>query len=160
MSIEQIKTVLGETDDVVMIDDLSFITDADEYIAPIKKVANINSVTGAIEEKAPIGPYGMIQEMSAMLGIELRGPQKGCGKCSGRGYIGRDADTQHPIPCKCIYFPKTRVEHAKQQAADQKFAFTGMNRAAKRNFQRRLFKGNKHIVSDVKKDSALDTQTN
>lgn len=152
-NVEEMVNVLGETRDLVMIDDLSFMNDADEYLAPTKKVASIDSVTGTVTEKAPLGPYGMIKETSYMLGIELRGPQKGCGKCGGRGYIGRDAKTQHPVPCKCIYVPKTRAEHATQKVADQKFALAGMNRSAKRNFQRRLFKGNKHVVADATRES-------
>lgn len=50
-------------------------------------------------------PMEVIKAAAEGIGLVLNDPKPNCKHCHGRGYLGRNALTREPIPCKCI-FPK------------------------------------------------------
>ena len=57
------------------------------------------TVAGVVEKKIPV----VLEDKD---GNKLRAPwapKKNCKKCFGRGFIGRDSETQELIPCRKCY---------------------------------------------------------
>lgn len=46
----------------------------------------------------------LIRDAAKQQGIILKGPDKSCKKCHGRGWVGVDSETGNPICCRCIFF--------------------------------------------------------
>ena len=55
------------------------------------------------KDEVALTPMDVIRSMAEKLGQDIKDPNPSCKKCQGRGYIGRDAETKAPLPCKCIY---------------------------------------------------------
>ena len=55
------------------------------------------------DEVPEVSPFDVIRKMADAIGQEIKDPNPSCNECYGRGYIGRDAGSKSPIPCRCIY---------------------------------------------------------
>lgn len=62
-----------------------------------------------VENMLENDPMEVIKAAAEGIGMVLNDPKPNCKHCHGRGYIGRNAITKEPIPCKCI-FPKYETQ--------------------------------------------------
>lgn len=81
----------------------------DDYVVkPVEKL--FDKETGTVVEKKDVDPWELIKTVAKSSNVTLREPRKGCHKCYGRGWVGKDSKTQQPIPCNCVFEPKELKE--------------------------------------------------
>lgn len=100
------------------------------YEAPEDKDSFIDTGDGRVIDKKDLTPFEIIKAIAKQTGNKIRDPKPSCKHCYGRGWIGKDYKTQMPIPCNCIYPPKTPAE---KEAEQPRFP---MSRKARRKMQR------------------------
>ncbi|MEM4261033.1 MAG: hypothetical protein QXG00_07365 [Candidatus Woesearchaeota archaeon] len=114
----------------------------------------IDTAKGEIVDKSQLSEFDVIKAVAKQTGTEIRNPRSGCKKCYGRGFIGRDYTTKAPIPCSCIYPPKTPAQKLEEIRQDVK------NSPVK--FNRKMFKQLKKLIKAerklIKKQKLLEEQ--
>lgn len=80
------------------------------------------------EKMDPARIAKVIRDAARAGGIMLKGPDKNCKKCGGRGWIGVRADNGDPIVCRCCFF---KEDLAKQDAMPAEY-IRPLNRAQRR----------------------------
>lgn len=87
-----------------------------QYDLPKNRDEFININSGEVVKQDIIDPMDVIRKVAEKTGTKIQNPNPKCKfkGCYGRGYIGRDAKTKAPIPCKCI-FPKVEGEELIQR---------------------------------------------
>ena len=88
------------------------------YDLPESKDAFIDTAKGEIIEKENLDPFEIIKAMAKATNTPIKTPRKGCKHCYGRGYIGKETKSQMPVPCSCIYPPKSPNEKTAEIAYD------------------------------------------
>jgi hypothetical protein len=111
-----------------------------QYNLPDQKESYVDIVKGEVVDKKDLSPYDMIKVVAQQNNVKLRGPQKGCKHCYGRGYVGFDAHNNQPIPCGCIYFPKSPKEKEMERMNDSKKYGVKLSRKERRRYERRAAK--------------------
>lgn len=66
-------------------------------------MAQTNGMTEE-EKMNPARIAKLIRDSAKAGGIMLKGPDKNCPKCHGRGWVSVRADNGDPIVCRCIFF--------------------------------------------------------
>lgn len=107
-----------------------------QYEMPEDKDGFIDESTGEIIEKKDLKPIDVIKAVAKQMGQTINDPNPKCSKCFGRGFTARDSKTKVPIPCTCIYPPKTMEEKQNDKNIGNKFA--SMLRKQKRRMMRAI----------------------
>lgn len=71
----------------------------------------------------------LIRDAAKQSGIMLKGPEKNCKYCHGRGWIGLNHETGDPICCRCIFF-KEDLQNRSEEIPEA--ARKPLNRAERR----------------------------
>ena len=83
--------------------DDNYMNKDDYNIIPADEVfVDTENDTIVTQSDLEVKPFDVIKSVAEHLGQTVKDPTPGCKHCQGRGYIGRDAETKMPIPCKCI----------------------------------------------------------
>jgi hypothetical protein len=90
--------------------------------------------TGEVVDQQDVKPFDIIKSAAINVGAEIRDPKSGCKHCCGEGYVGRDAKTKMPIPCSCIYPPKSENDKENERV------FAQQNPKINRQMFRRMLK--------------------
>lgn len=112
-----------------------------QYELPEDRDGFVDDSTGEVTEKKDLTGFDVIKAVAKQLGQTIQDPKSNCKKCYGRGFTARDAKTKSPIPCNCIYPPKTLEEKAKDQRIANKFV--DLSRKQKRKLMRGFLKESK-----------------
>jgi len=102
------------------------------YDLPENKDAFVDTKKGEIVKKEDIDPFQSIKAIAKQTGTVIREPRSGCRHCYGRGYIGIESKTRMPIPCSCIYPPKSPNDKTKEHMYDSNRINAIPNRAQRR----------------------------
>jgi hypothetical protein len=94
-------------------DDEIFNTGA--YTAPVQQKTVLDTSSNAIKDLKDLTPYEQMELAAKERNIPILKPKKNCRKCYERGYIGFEADTKMPVPCDCIFPPKTLEQQRKER---------------------------------------------
>ena len=118
-------------------------TESGTYNVPVFKGGTVDPSTNTFEDEKPLTAWEVIQQMAKVTGTELRKPNKGCRKCSGRGWTGRELKSQSPIPCTCIFPAKSPTQKAQSNNADMQVGMSSMSRLQRRNLAKKMHSINK-----------------
>lgn len=69
------------------------------------------------EKHDPARIAKLIRDAAKQQGIMLKGPDRHCKRCHGRGWIGIDSKTGMPLCCRCIFF-KEDLEASNEKVAE------------------------------------------
>ena len=97
------------------------------YQAPTDEDKFIDTSKGEVIDKSKLTEFDVIKAVAKQTGTEIRNPRSGCKHCYGRGWVGKDFASQSPIPCSCIYPPKTQAQKIKDQSIDARNKPVTMN---------------------------------
>lgn len=126
------------------------------YQAPEVKGGVLNTLTNEIADPDKIDAWDVIVHMSKIMDIEIQDPKSGCRHCFGRGWIGRDTKTRHPVPCSCIYPPKTEAQKHEENAYMNKVAMANMNRSQRRRVEKKQAPLLRKMARQYKKDNEVN----
>ena len=116
---------------------------AQQYKAEaVEQLIDVDS--GAVVDQKELRPFDIIKALAKQTGLKIRDPKRGCKKCGGEGYVGRDAVTKSPIPCHCIYIPLTDTEKENERLFSQHEP--KMNRQRVRNIFNSLGRSQKKAI--------------
>lgn len=105
-----------------------------KYDIPDRKQSFLNTKDGSVVNKENLSQFEIIRAIAKESGTKIQNPLPGCTHCLGRGYEGLDAKTKMPLPCRCLFRGKTKVE----QAAESQYDATNNNRKVPRSTKRRM----------------------
>lgn len=132
----------------------------ESYELPEEKELLFDSESNEVIEKEELSVFQQIKLIAEQNGYgdEIRKPRSGCKKCYGRGFIGREAKSQTPIPCNCIYIPKSPIEKMNESLTDSRLGAQPkpsrkQRREQKRKMLKYIAKNKKKIISDVNKNN-------
>ena len=117
-----------------------------QYDQPEDRDAFVDADKGTVIDKGDISPFEQIKIVAEKMDLVVNDPKPSCKKCYGRGYTGIEFTTQSPIPCSCIYPPKTEIEKQNEERMSRQFTKPG--RWYKRKMKRVMMK---QIKSERKK---------
>lgn len=127
------------------------------YDLPETREVILDKSNNEIIEKKDLGPLEVIRATAQAAGITIGEPKKSCNKCYGRGWIGTEAETKMPIPCKCIYPAKSPTERAAEYEYDSVRMGGRPNRDQRRNmrkqFRKMIKKNPSQFVKPVEESS-------
>lgn len=123
----------------------------EKYDVPEKKEEFLDTTKTQIVDKKDLTDWDVIKALAKQLGTQIREPRKGCKKCYGRGWTARDSATKSPIPCNCIYPPRSPDEKAKEDMYDSNRLAAKPNRATRRNWHKNIQKAIKSGAIKLKK---------
>jgi len=109
----------------------------------------IDTSKGELIDKGKLSEFDVIKAIAKQTGIEIKKPNSGCKHCYGRGWIGKDYITKAPIPCNCIYPPKTHAQKIVEATTNGKKEMPKMNRKTIKQL-RKLIKTEKKMVKKQK----------
>lgn len=113
------------------------------YQAPADVDKFVDTSKGELVDKSKLTEFDVIKAVAKQTGTEIRNPRSGCKHCYGRGWIGKDYKTGAPVPCRCIYPPKTHDQKMQEAHTDQK--------NAPMVFNKKTFKQLKKLIKSEKK---------
>jgi len=125
-----------------------------DYKTPKVQDAYIDPTKGAVVDKKNISPFEIIKAIADQTNTKIKEPRKGCKHCYGRGYTSKDAKTEMPIPCSCIYPTKTPSEKAADSMYDDKRINGEINHDQKRRLKKFLMAEQKKM-NKIKKNREL-----
>lgn len=108
-----------EEEDTEEVEEGRLLTDQ-KYEIPKDEDKFIDTAKGEFIDKSKLTPFDVIRAVAKQTGTKIKNPRSGCKHCYGRGYIGWDYKTKAPIPCNCIYPPKTpdqKLQDNKEQTS-------------------------------------------
>ena len=120
-----------------------------QYTAPQTKAGTFNTLSQEVVEDSPLTPWDVIVDMAKVMNIPINQPKKGCKKCYGRGWTGRDVKTKHPVPCNCIFTTRTPAEKSQDEVSGQRMSLANMNRKQRRYLE----KANRNMIRRVAKNT-------
>jgi hypothetical protein len=120
-----------------------------KYEAPTDKDKFIDTAKGELIDKSKLTDWDVIKAVAKQTNTEIRNPRSGCKHCYGRGYIGWDSVTKAPVPCRCIYPPKTEDQLMQEAHIDQKNAPKVFNKKTYKQLKK-LIKAEKKLISKQK----------
>jgi len=82
------------------------------YDLPESKEVLVDVHKGEVVKPEDVTPMDIIKALAKKHNMEISDPSKGCNKCYGRGYIGKDLATGAPVPCHCLYRKRSPQQHA------------------------------------------------
>lgn len=94
----------------------------------------IDSKDGSVIDKENLTPFQIIKTIAKQNNQSIKDPEKSCKHCYGRGFEGKDKDTQMPIPCRCLFRGKSN----KEKEADQMYDSARLNGKMNHDQQRRM----------------------
>lgn len=74
-----------------------------EYEFPEDKTHFIDTEKGEVVKDKNLTPWQIIKLTAQEIGAKIKDPRNNCKHCYGRGYVGFNANTKEPVPCRCIY---------------------------------------------------------
>jgi hypothetical protein len=140
------------SDDII---DGKILTDQN-YETPKDVDKFIDTSKGELVDKANLTDFDMIKAIAKQNNLEIRNPRKGCKHCYGRGFVGRDSKTKQPIPCSCIYLPKTPNQLAEEKMKDEKNGTTPEKKRHMYKQLRKLIKSEKKKLREQKLEERFD----
>jgi len=121
------------------------------YELPEEKTGFIDTVTGEVKGKEDLTPWDMIKSIAVQTNTKINNPKGSCKFCYGRGYEGIDSATKSPIPCRCIYPPKSDIEKFQEAFYDSGRIGGRINRKQRRKIQSNMKKLLKQQAKILKK---------
>lgn len=134
----------NENEDYEFFDD---VIENEKYTAD-KKTVFLDTESNKIIDKKDLSPWDKITTMAAQLGTKINNPNNSCKKCDGKGYIGIDAESKTPVPCKCIFPPENRISPVNPK----------QNRKQKRQMEKNLHNMIKNKVKKPKEIAEEEKQ--
>jgi hypothetical protein len=147
---------VNEEEDNEDVEDGRLLT-GQKYETPKDVDKFIDTAKGELIDKSKLSDWDVIKAVAKQTGTEIRNPRGGCKKCYGRGYIGWDSVTKAPIPCHCIYPPKTPDRKMQEQNQDKKNQPVSLNRKTIKKL-RKLIKSEKKLIKQQKMEEELRLQ--
>lgn len=116
----------------------------DQYNLPDANNVIVDVKAKEIVKKEDLTPFQILKALALQMGVKVQDPKPGCKKCYGRGYTALDFETKSPLPCNCIYPPKTENDKSNESVIEN-MATQGMklNRLQRRNLQKSARKRSK-----------------
>jgi hypothetical protein len=110
------------------------------YNAPEDADKFIDSKDGSVIDKENLTPFQIIKTIAKQNNQTIKDPNKSCKFCYGRGFDGRDAATDMPIPCRCLFRGKTDKEKEAERMHDAQRLNGKMNHDQQRRMKLALYK--------------------
>lgn len=127
-----------------------------KYDLPEEVSSLVDVNEGKVVEAKDVKPIDVIKALARRYKWDISDPSKGCHKCYGRGYEGKNADGS-PVPCRCLFRKRNNQERQKDDTVGE--AYKNMNRSKRRKLIKYIHKkindikrNNPEIIQKVKED--------
>jgi hypothetical protein len=140
----------SEEEDTEEVEDGRLLT-GQNYQAPDDVDKFIDTSKDEIVDKSKLTHWDVIKAVAKQNNVEIRNPRSGCKHCYGRGYIGWDNKTGAPIPCSCIYPPKTFDQKLMESNIDKKNVPAHLNKKKLKQLKK-LIKSEKKLINKQKRE--------
>lgn len=112
----------------------------EDYDLPESRDGFIDTQTGEVIDRENLTPWKIIKAIAAQTNTEIRDPKPCCKHCHGRGYEGIEFETKSPVPCRCIYPPKTDAQKFQESLYDSARVSGRLNRNQRRSMMKLMRK--------------------
>jgi len=138
----------GEEEETEEVEDGRLLT-GQKYEAPEDQDKFVDTTKGELIDKSKLTDFDVIKAVAKQTNTEIKNPRTSCKHCYGRGYIGWDSVTKAPIPCNCIYPPKTPDQKLKEHNIDKKNTPVKFNKKTYRQMKK-LIKSERKLIKKQK----------